>query len=147
MAHTYCSSLFHCVFSTKGREDLLPIALQGELWAYIRGIARKNGFDTLKVGGTTNHCHVLLVLPPAIPLSKAIQLIKGGSSKWMKEKVRNFSWQEGYGAFSVSISHLNDTLRYIENQREHHKRRNFEEEFLQFLKRHNIDYDPKFVWG
>jgi REP element-mobilizing transposase RayT len=147
MGHTYCSSLVHCVFSTKERRNLVPDELQPALWAYMGGIARKNGFHALQVGGTANHCHLLVSLPPSIALSKAIQLMKGASSKWIKARVPGFEWQEGYGAFSIGVSQVGPTLRYIVNQQVHHKRRSFEQEFLEFLKRHKLDYDPKFVLG
>ena len=83
-----------------------------------------------------------------MPLSKAMQLLKGGSSKWLNENVKSrFEWQQGYGAFSVSISQQDQTVVYINSQPEHHRKRNFEEEFIAFLKRHKIDYDPRFVLG
>jgi REP element-mobilizing transposase RayT len=95
MAHTYISSLFHCVFSTKGRCGLIPPARQPDLFSYLGGIARNNGFKALAVGGTDNHVHVLLSIPATIPLAKAVQLLKGGSSKWMHDSgANNFAWQE-----------------------------------------------------
>ena len=140
--------LFHCVFSTKGRRGLIPSARQPDLWAFIGGIARKNSFKALAVGGVDNHAHVLLSLPATMPLSKAVQLIKGGSSKWMNDGgAKNFAWQEGYGAFSVGILQRPDTIAYIKNQPEHHQKRGFEEEFVAFLKKHGIEYDAKYVWG
>src|SRR5258708_22736453 len=105
MPHTYVSDLVHCVFSTKVRRELVSAEIQSQLWALIGGIARKNGFKALVVGGTTDHVHVLLSLPATMPLAKAVQLIKGASSHWMNEKHGNdFAWQEGYGAFTVGIS-------------------------------------------
>ena len=148
MSHTYVMQLFHCVFSTKGRRGLIPSARQPDLWTFIGGIARKNSFKALAVGGVDNHAHVLLSLPATMPLSKAVQLIKGGSSKWMNDGgAKNFAWQEGYGAFSVGISQRPDTIAYIKNQPEHHQKRGFEEEFVAFLKKHGIEYDAKYVWG
>jgi hypothetical protein len=82
-----------------------------------------------------------------MPLSKAVQLIKGASSKWMNDLGHNFAWQEGYGAFTVGVSGQADTVRYINSQEEHHSKRSFEEEFVAFLAKHKIDYDPKYVWG
>jgi putative transposase len=82
-------------------------------------------------------------------VSKAMQLLKGGSSKWVHEAfptLRGFSWQEGYGAFSVSVSQVDKTIAYINGQKEHHRKRSFQEEFLEFLKRHSIDYDPRYVF-
>jgi REP-associated tyrosine transposase len=148
MAHTYVSDLIHCVFSTKGRRRLIPQEIQSELWSFLGGIARKNGFKALVVGGTDDHVHVLLSLPASLPLAKALQLLKGSSSRWMNEKhTRDFAWQEGYGAFTLGISQKAATIAYIQGQTEHHRKRDFQQEFLAFLKKHGIEYDPKYVWG
>jgi len=83
-----------------------------------------------------------------MPLAKAMQLIKGASSHWMNQNhTKNFAWQEGYGAFTVGISQKDDTIRYIGSQAEHHRKHSFEDEFIAFLKKHNVDYDPQHVWG
>lgn len=147
MSHTYVSNLVHCVFSTKGRQRLIALEVQNQLWAFIGGIARKNDFKALIVGGTEDHVHVLLSLPATMPVAKAMQLVKGTSSHWMNEThTKGFGWQEGYGAFTVGISQKPVTVAYIKNQAEHHRRHDFEEEFLVFLKKHGIDYDLKYVW-
>jgi putative transposase len=148
MSHTYVSDLVHCVFSTKERRNLIRPEIQSDLWAFLGGIARKNGFKTLIVGGTENHVHILLSLPANMPLAKAMQLIKGASSRWMNEKhTKGFAWQEGYGAFTVGISQKAVTIAYIRSQAEHHRKRSFEEEFVAFLKKHNVEYDPRYVLG
>jgi putative transposase len=154
MSHTYVSGLVHCVFSTKLRRSIIaPDELPQlwsflELWSFLGGIARKNGFKAIAIGGTENHVHILLSLPATMPLAKAMQLLKGGSSKWMNDTGDgNFGWQEGYGAFTVGISQQANTIRYINTQAEHHRKRDFEAEFLAFLKKHAIEYDPKYVWG
>lgn len=148
MAHTYVSELIHCVFSTKHRRNLISSEVQADLWAFIGGVARKNGFRALMVGGTENHVHVLLSLLATMPLAKAMQLVKGASSHWMNEKFgKNFAWQEGYGAFSLGVSQKSGTIDYIKNQAEHHRKRNFEEEFVAFLKKNSVAYDPKYIWG
>jgi putative transposase len=148
MSHTYISDLVHCVFSTKERRNLIRPEIQSDLWAFLGGIARKNGFKALIVGGTENHVHVLLSLPTQMPLAKAMQLIKGVSSHWMNENhAKGFAWQQGYGAFTVGISQKDDTIAYIQSQAEHHRKRSFEEEFVAFLKKHNVEYDPRYVWG
>ena len=150
MSHSYSSSLFHCVFSTKDRKKTISSEIQERLWSYLGGIARRNKMKALAIGGVEDHIHILLSLPSTVALSKAIQLIKGGSSKWAHETfpdLRNFSWQEGYGAFSVGISQMPDTIAYIESQEEHHRKRDFKEEFLAFLEKHQIEYDAKYVWG
>jgi putative transposase len=148
VSHTYISDLVHSVFSTKQRRNLITDDIRSDLWAFLGGIARKNGFKALIVGGTENHVHILLSLPATMPLAKAVQLIKGASSRWMNEKhTSDFAWQEGYGAFTVGISQKVHTIAYIRSQAEHHRKRSFEEEFLAFLKRHDVEYDPQHVWG
>jgi REP-associated tyrosine transposase len=148
MSHTYISDLVHCVFSTKNRRNLVSSDFQADLWAFLGGIANKNGFKALIVGGTQNHVHILLSLPATMPLAKAVQLLKGASSRWMNEThTQNFAWQEGYGAFTVGISQKAHTIAYIRSQEEHHRERSFEEEFVAFLKRHGVEYDPQYVWG
>lgn len=148
MAHTYVSNRLHCVFSTKDRKKLIGPALQERLWPFMCGIARQNEMKAIAIGGTEDHVHILLSLPGAIPISKAIQLIKGGSSKWIHDtfpECRKFAWQEGYAAFSVSVSHIDDTVAYIQNQAEHHRKKSFAEAFIQFLEKHGIEYDPRYV--
>ena len=148
MSHTYISDLVHCVFSTKQRRNLITDSVRDDLWAFLGGIARKNGFKALIVGGTENHVHILLSLPATMPLAKAMQLVKGASSRWMNDKgFGDFAWQEGYGAFTVGISQKEHTMAYIRSQAEHHRKRSFEEEFLGFLKKHGVEYDPAYVWG
>jgi putative transposase len=114
MSHTYVSELFHCVFSTKNRRGLIPPSRQPDLWSYLGGIARKNGFKAIAVGGTDNHVHLLVSLPATMPLAKAMQLLKGGSSKWMNDSGANaFAWQQGCGAFSVGISQQADDFLHL----------------------------------
>lgn len=148
MSHTYVSELVHVVFATKGRRSTIARDMQARLWSFLGGIARKNRFKTIAVGGTENHVHALLSLPSTLTLAKAVQLLKGGSSKWMNENISTrFEWQQGYGAFSVSISQQEHVIAYINSQTEHHRRRNFEEEFVALLKKHNLNYDPLYVLG
>jgi putative transposase len=150
MSHSYISSLFHCVFSTKDRRKTITSDLEERLWKYMGGIARENKMKALQIGGVEDHVHLLLSLPSTIAVSKAMQLIKGGSSKWIHDTFpqhQDFEWQEGYGAFSVGISQVDDTKLYIVNQHEHHRTKTFQEEFIAFLERHGIEYDPRYVWG
>jgi len=103
----------------------------------------------LAIGGTVDHVHALLSLPGMMSFAKAVQLIKGGSSKWMHDTFSNqekFAWQEGYGAFSVSSSQVSKTIAYINNQKEHHRKKTFQEEFLELLKKHGIEYDSRYVF-
>ncbi len=147
MSHTYSSNRIHVIFSTKDRMPSISKELQPKLWAYMAGIAKKQGFQAIVIGGVQDHVHVLLLLPPVMPLSKAIQFLKGSSSKWLHENGESVSWQEGYGAFSVSASQTADVIRYIKNQATHHRKRGFEDEFLELLRRYGISYDPAHVLG
>lgn len=138
------------IFSTKNRIKRISDELQPKLWAYMAGIARNHGFEAIKIGGAQDHAHALLLLPASMPLAKAIQVLKGCSSKWLNDTRSagaNFAWQEGYGAFSVSASNTNDVIRYIENQPAHHAKRGYEEEFLALLQKYGVAYDPVHVWG
>ena len=144
MAHTYTANLIHSVFSTKERARLIPPERQEELWAYIVGIGRNIGVAMLRVGGTDNHVHILMALPATISLAEAVQKIKGNSSRWMGPQ---FAWQKGCGNFSVSPSQAEVVKNYIQNQAEHHKKRNFEEEFVALLKKCGVEYDPGYVFG
>jgi putative transposase len=150
MAHSYVSCLTHCVFSTSQRQKFISQELQRRLWPFVGGIARQNNMKALAIGGIEDHIHLLLSLPATTPVAKAIQIIKGSSSKWVHENFperRDFAWQEGYGAFTVGISQIEATVHYIRTQKEHHRKRTFEEEFLSFLKRHGIEYDERYVLG
>ena len=146
---SYISSYFHCVFSTKERQPLIPPDLRERLWPFLGGIARQNRMKALEVGGMSDHIHVLLLLPPTLSIAQALQLIKGGSSKWVHDtfpKHRLFKWQIKYGAFCVSVSLLDKTIQYIKNQERHHKKMTFQEEFLALLKKHRIAYDERYLW-
>ncbi len=146
MSHSFNSQLMHCVFSTKERRNLITSELAARLYPYIGGIARENKIKLLKIGGVPDHVHLLISLPSTVSISKAMQLIKGGSSKWVHDlfpEHRLFEWQQGYGAFSIGIGDVERTTDYIENQAEHHQKTDFKSEFLSFLKRHGIEYDER----
>jgi len=147
LAHSYVSNHVHCVFSTKDRQPLIAPEMQPRLWRFIATVAHDRGIKPRAIGGTENHLHVLMAVPATMPLAKAIQTLKGISSKWMNEQKRGFAWQEGYGAFSVSSSQIEATVRYIERQPEHHRKRSFDEEFVAFLKKNGVPYDRTFVFG
>ena len=149
MAHTYTSLRIHCLFSTKRRTKTISAQWRADLWAYMGGIARANGMKAIAVGGTADHVHILLSIPPTIAVAKAVQLIKAGSSKWVHEKTRSklFAWQEAYAAFTIGVSQVEATVRYIRNQEAHHTKKTFEQELVQFLKRHGIEYDSRYVFG
>ena len=145
---SYVTSYFHCVFSTKDRRPFITTDLQERLWPFLGGIARENKMRALSIGGVADHVHMLLSLPATVPIAKAMQLIKGGSSKWVHETFADqhlFSWQVKYGAFSVSVSQLDKIVDYIENQEEHHRKVTFQEEFIALLKKHNIEYDERYL--
>jgi putative transposase len=150
MANTYINLIIHIVFSTKNREPFLMPSIRKRLYSYLNAIANEHDLVTLCVGGTSDHIHLLLSLPSTINLSDALRFLKGGSSHWLREtfeELKSFSWQEGYGAFSIGKSQMDRTKEYIRNQEEHHKKVSFQDEYLAFLKRNNIQYDENFVWG
>jgi len=142
--HSFNSCLMHCVFSTKERRPLLTAFIRERLWPYLGGIARANDMKALAIGGVADHVHVLLSIPTTLPISKVMQLLKGNSSKWLREtfpelRQDDFAWQEGFGAFSIGVSGVEDTVRYINTQEEHHRQRSFREELEVFLKKHGFD--------
>ena len=150
MAHSYTNILIHYIFSTKNREKIITEKFQERLHPYLGGIARENNMRALAIGGVEDHVHLLVSLPPTLAVAKAIQLIKGGSSKWVHDTFPNlnkFKWQEGYGAFSVSVSQVENTIAYILGQKEHHRKKTFQEEYFTFLRKHNVEYDQRFIWG
>jgi putative transposase len=133
MAHRYSNILIHCVFSTKERRGLIPQEALPKLWKYFAGIGRNHGISVLAAGGTSNHSHLLIVLPPDTPVAKAVQVLKANSSPWLSQHGLDFAWQEGYGAFSVSSSNKEAVTDYIEHQAEHHQKRSYEGEFEAML--------------
>ena len=150
MANTYTALYYHLVFSTKNRVSWIDARIESRVWAYIGGIARDNDMIALRVGGMPDHLHILTTVPKTLALAKTLQLLKGGSSKWMHEtfpQLRNFAWQDGYAAFSVGRSEVDSVIAYIENQREHHRKKTFQEEYREFLIRNAIEFDEQFAWG
>ena len=138
MPHSYVSSVFHIVFSTKQRTHLIPADRQPRLWNYLAGIACTHGMQVLAVGGTADHVHIMIALPAETALADAVRTLKANSSRWMRETSPSFAWQQGYGAFSVSPSQLERVKHYIANQPAHHRTRSFEQEFLTMLQAANI---------
>ncbi|MCA9061807.1 MAG: IS200/IS605 family transposase [Planctomycetaceae bacterium] len=150
MANTFTSLHYHIVFSTKERREFIHSEIEQRVWEYLGGIAKQNGMKPLQVGGIEDHVHIVAGIPPTLAVSRAIQQIKGGSSRWIHEtfsSLSKFTWQDGYGAFSVSRSLLPTVINYVATQREHHRKRNFQEEFREMLERHEIEYDERYVWG
>jgi len=149
MANTYSNLFYHFVFSTKGRVDFIDQEIESRVWAYIGGIARKHDMTALQVGGIENHAHALIMARPPIAPSQIAQWLKSESSKWIHEEfphLQNFGWQDGYGIFSVSKSQAPDVIEYIRNQREHHKKQSFEDEYILLLKLNGIDYDERYLF-
>ena len=150
MANTYTSLFYHVVFSTKNREPFIGPDIEQRVWAYIGGVARQHDMTALQVGGIEDHIHVLVLAPPVLSPSQIAQYVKGDSSKWIHETfptLQRFAWQTGYGAFSVSKSGVSSVVDYIQNQRQHHARKTFQAEYVEFLQRHGVDYDERYVWG
>jgi len=149
MANTFTCLQYHLVFSTTTREPWLRSDIEERVWAYLGGIARQNGLKPLLIGGADDHIHMLLGIPPTIPISEALKQLKGGSSGWIKQNItgcRGFGWQDGYGAFTLSKSQESEVKDYIRNQREHHRVRTFQEEYRAFLHRHGIQYNERYLW-
>ena len=145
MAHTFTSLYTHIVFGTKLREPMIDD--KSELHSYLGGIVRGLGGTALKVGGVSDHVHMLVRLKATLAIAEAVEKVKGSSSKWMNERMpTRFQWQKGYSAFSVSPSAVESVTRYISNQAEHHKRITFAEEYLGFLKECGIEYDERYVF-
>jgi len=145
LMHTLAANLVHCVFSTKDRGDL--IREPERTWQYIAGIARTKKIPLIAIGGTSNHVHLLLALPPSMCLAKVVQDLKGNSSRWLNELPQSFAWQRGYGAFSVSKSRRQAVIDYIDGQETHHRKWSFEQEFLTHLRNSKIAFDPHYVFA
>ncbi|MEZ5346222.1 MAG: IS200/IS605 family transposase [Pyrinomonadaceae bacterium] len=149
MPQSLVNQILHCVFSTKERRKLISPEIAERLYPYFGGIARKNKMKLIAVGGMKDHIHLLVSLPSTISISKAMQSLKGNSSKWMHEtypELKLFEWQRGYGAFSIGVSDLERTTNYINNQAKHHKNHSFEDEYLAFVRKNGLEYDEKYVF-
>ena len=149
MPASFTSLHYHIIFGTKERRSLLTSAVQARLYDYIGGIIAQEGGQLLAAGGMPDHVHLLAILPPTRAVSDVMRVVKTNSSKWLHEtfpEMRAFGWQDGYGAFAVSRSAVEEVKRYIAIQEEHHRKLTFEEEFVAFLKRHGIEYDERYLW-
>ncbi len=147
MAHSFTCIYVHIVFSTKQRRPLIPNQRQSRLWRYLGGILKNHGMKAVAIGGMADHLHILASLSRDVSVARAVNLLKSNSSQWMRGHTAEFGWQKGYAAFSVSSSALASVIGYIENQTGHHKKRTFEQEYLALLKKHGVDYDPRWVFG
>lgn len=150
MANTFSQIYFHIVFSTKNRADIIHRDIEERVWAYIGGIAKHHGMTPIQIGGIENHLHGLFGAPTTIAPAQAAKYIKGDSSFWIHREfpqLRDFAWQDGYGVFSVSKSLIPSVVDYINRQRQHHEKQTFEEEFVELLRLHEIEYDERFLFG
>ena len=147
MPHSLVSSVYHIVFSTKQRTQLIRPDLQPRLWNYLSAIARNHHAHVLAIGGTGNHVHILIQLNAEAKLADVVRTLKCNSSRWVRETKPLFAWQEGYGAFSVSPSQLDRVKLYIANQAKHHRTRSYEDEFLAMLQAANIRFERDQVFG
>jgi len=149
VSQSLANVLVHLIFSTRNRTQLILPDIEDELYAYLATACRTCKCPALKIGGTSDHVHVLCSLGRTISLADLLAAIKADSSKWIKSKgprCAGFAWQNGYGAFSIGQSQVEDVRRYIAGQKEHHRRRPFQEEFREFLRRYEVEFDERFVW-
>jgi len=150
MANTYSLLFYHIIFSTKNRVAFIRPEIENRVWAYVGGIARTHKMTAIQIGGVDDHLHALVLAPPTIAPYEIAKYLKGESSKWIHENfpdLRAFGWQDGYGAFTVSKSNVPAVVTYIQNQRTHHQTQTFQEEYLEFLKKNDVDYDERYLWG
>ena len=141
MPHTSTHNYLHIVFGTKERASSIPELLQPRLWAYMAGICKNYAIVAFAIGGMEDHVHLLWRLPPMLLLAKAVSVVKANSSRWMKEHAPKFAWQTGYGAFSVSKSNMAAVTRYIRDQKLHHRKMTFEEEYRALFKLHGDELE------
>jgi len=149
VAATFTNLLYHIIFSTKGRRPLIALALRVELDKYIGGVIRNAGGVLLDAGGMPDHTHLVTMLRADTSVAEMVRLVKSNSSKWTNERGlinEPFAWQTGYGAFSVSASQVESVRRYVRGQEGHHRKRTFQEEFREFLERHGIEFDERYLW-
>jgi REP-associated tyrosine transposase len=149
VAGTYTNLIYHVVFSTKGRRQLITTAIEDELHKYIGGIVRNLEGDLLEANGMPDHLHLLMKLKPKFALSDVIRDVKANSSGWLTQRSRlpyKFTWQDGFAAFTVSQSQVPRIAAYIRNQKNHHKRMDFQTEFLELLDKNRVNCDKRLLW-
>jgi putative transposase len=150
MAQTLVCLMTHVIFSTRNREPSITPEVEPELFAYIGGILKNNESRLLNAGGTKDHIHLLISQSKNIALSSLMKDVKKDSSSWIKTKgreFRNFYWQDGYGAFSVGRHDVPALKQYLAGQKEHHRKRTFQEDLIQFLDEYQIEYDERYLWN
>ncbi|MDM8548384.1 IS200/IS605 family transposase [Candidatus Venteria ishoeyi] len=149
MPQSLSNILLHIVFSTKNRTDLILPAIETELYAYMAEIYRNESCPALIINGTTNHVHSLCRLERTVSVAHLLEQVKKGTSKWVKTKGSEFSdftWQTGYGAFSIGASNIQALTAYIHNQKQHHQTLSFEDEYRVLLKKYDVTFDERYVW-
>ncbi|MEW4561633.1 IS200/IS605 family transposase [Bremerella sp. JC770] len=149
MPQSFACLYVHLIFSTKGRKAWLDDSWSPQLYEYFSGILRAQGNQLLLAGGVEDHVHLLISISRQIAFADLVRDLKANSSKWVRENHvgrGEFGWQAGYSAFSVSYSGLSDVRRYIQNQKEHHQKQDFREELIAFLKKHDVEYDERYVF-
>ncbi|MBC5838981.1 IS200/IS605 family transposase [Flavobacterium muglaense] len=149
MPNTYSQMYVQVVIVVKFRKSLIHKSWKDELYKYITGIVTNKGQKLLRINGVENHVHILLNIKPNLALSDLVKDIKVNSTNWINDRGFNdakFQWQEGFGAFTYSISQLDNVIKYIENQEEHHKKQSFKEEYILFLKNFEIEYKDEYLF-
>lgn len=149
MPQTYTCLHYHFIFSTKNREPVISTDIRPRLWEYMGGTVRGLDGIPILVGGTADHIHLLVTLRQVLPIADFMRDLKAGTSGWVHDTFperSTFAWQAGYGAFTVSHSGVESVKRYIANQEEHHRKQAFEDEFREFLRLHEIEFEEKYLW-
>ncbi len=149
MSGKYLSLLVHFTCSTAGREPWIVPERRTDLYSYIGGIINNKNGKLISAGGVFDHIHLYASMPSTLSVADFVNAVKSNSSRWVHESfpsARNFAWQEGYGAFTVSKSEEKRVVNYIRNQESHHKKRTFKDELLSLLKKHEITYDRRYIW-
>lgn len=150
MSKSYTNLIYHIVFATKGRRPTITPERQARLYEYIGGIVRKLGGILLAINGMADHIHILVKLRPDRSVSDVMRDLKANSSGWMHDvfpDASDFSWQRGFGAFTVSTSQVEGVKRYIAEQQIHHAEKVFEDEFVGLLRKNEVEYDPEYLWS
>ncbi|WP_439481854.1 IS200/IS605 family transposase [Cyclobacterium plantarum] len=149
MGQSHVRNYIHIIFSTKNRMPLISNEVEDALHRYLGGICNNMECPVIKIGGYTDHVHILCLLSKKRALVDLMEDLKSHSSKWVKTQgagLENFYWQKGYGAFSVKPTEVDTVIQYISNQHTHHAKRTFQEEYRAFLKKYNVEYDERYVW-
>jgi REP element-mobilizing transposase RayT len=150
MPHSHATLLIHAIFSTKERKPFLDRDLSARLFPYMQQAARKYGSEVHIIDGASDHVHLLVSVPPERSIAEIMRIVKCNSTRWIRQEFadhRDFGWQTGYAAFSVSHSKRKTVYEYIARQQEHHRNCSFQEEFVTFLRKHQVDYDERYLWA